>query len=1055
MENDHKVPQHKEHISSIQDVPSAFIRQQLLRPFSTVILVEKLSDIADAVDHLRRDIAAHHIEEIHPAIGAESSSASFSPPKIIGLDMEWVATKRTGAAAAIPLVLEATDYPTDKISLLQLCSWRRCVLFRLCCFRSGSENVTEDVQMAPLWKILSDPNILKVGVGIHGDQKKLMREYMINAHPCVDVGHLVMLQHPALSCDSAHDAGKRTVATEGLTDCEGRYETVAVPHRRIDTANITPYLSSYNMPSLSDLSRTLLGWTTPKDLTVTCSNWSQLKLAEAQIQYAVADAAASWATACAALAGVPYPLVEKNVTKTFDPKVVAATPRSNTSELQYFTFPCVECYTGTCEKGDSTLSCYEIEDGNNGAFVSWSVADDGQRALERIAALLHREIRGNNIPVHTKGSTVMSHEEQIKYREQMELVKQQQREKQLQKRNSLGYAGRKKRYYDNILCHAPNGEVVFSVSEEKAAWYVFKQQIADVIKWINPHDEEKSAEELDPSELERAREQGHIVEAVKTDDDSLQPPLVDLRGLGYKLSAIRLQFEPAVHKGDAALRPSDEFFRSEKPNHCVVCGAQDLHETNRREKTLKPDNRVHKQCENPGRDDSVSPSLHAAGLVRFFVVPQAYRKHFPAQMVSHSFDIVLVCTRCMPRVQQLYDTERKVLSREYKAPLTLQQCKKSTLYKNSSHREEADNDGDAHVDDGDVYGHMRRVMDLVRAAGTLIAYDATTRDPRYKGMMTRKKGEEHVSLETSKGSESYHTNWPESHPTKRTQKGTVIRLWKPTHLPEGRLRQMLKEVEKGFREYSWPDNVDSAAIEVNPRQEVENSKRSKGAFNRKPRSKKSRGTPPDGYECRVCGGVDHYIEDCYCCSAGSVAAEQSAQLGEQSDSIQSTHESAWLDDVVALRLQNLDYSETSLLSADDQDFTWRMLRRMAAARSDSARSRVKMCPNASDASVEVGDSVVNPNVACGEQSTATTTSETIALPASHFEYVVRAVMAEGDQHGSLPKQLRETNVEELSRCTLSALCRFIYRWRTYFLKSVQPKFMPPTWTAEQGLVLEP
>ena len=91
---------------------------------------------------------------------------------------------------------------------------------------------------------------------------------------------------------------------------------------------------------------------------------------------------------------------------------------------------------------------------------------------------------------------------------------------------------------------------------------------------------------------------------------------------------IRLKFEPRGrgHEGN-------EYYLAPKSNVCVVCGA-------------------------------------AAGLMRYAVVPQMYRRHLPEQLKSRSsHDIVLLCIKCHQLASVRANELRDALSRECNAPL--------------------------------------------------------------------------------------------------------------------------------------------------------------------------------------------------------------------------------------------------------------------------------------------------------------------------------------------------------------------------------------------------
>lgn len=95
----------------------------------------------------------------------------------LGLDCEWVNGKEIGA------------YP---VALLQIATpLNDCFLIRLCKFKG--------ILPRTLKEILEDRNILKFGVGIQEDAKKLNGMYGTNISGCVDLRHVV------LRCQSQED----------------------------------------------------------------------------------------------------------------------------------------------------------------------------------------------------------------------------------------------------------------------------------------------------------------------------------------------------------------------------------------------------------------------------------------------------------------------------------------------------------------------------------------------------------------------------------------------------------------------------------------------------------------------------------------------------------------------------------------------------------------------------------------------------------------------------------------------------------------------------------
>ncbi|PWU87415.1 hypothetical protein C4B63_92g108 [Trypanosoma cruzi] len=100
-----------------------------------------------------------------------------------------------------------------------------------------------------------------------------------------------------------------------------------------------------------------------------------------------------------------------------------------------------------------------------------------------------------------------------------------------------------------------------------------------------------------------------------------------------EIAAIQLNFSPDLSKyNDAHIRRNLDYFRQAKENQCVVCGEK-------------------------------------KDLVRFAVVPLAYRKYFPSVYMSHnSYDLLLLCTVCFARARRLYDEERRRVAVDFGVP---------------------------------------------------------------------------------------------------------------------------------------------------------------------------------------------------------------------------------------------------------------------------------------------------------------------------------------------------------------------------------------------------
>ncbi|XP_051579178.1 exonuclease 3'-5' domain-containing protein 2 isoform X2 [Myxocyprinus asiaticus] len=144
---------------------------------------------------------------------------------VLGLDCEWVSVKAKASA----------------VSLLQLATFSgHCVLVRLLSFREAQLPLPKG-----LMGVLSDPHVLKVGVGCYEDGKRLAHDHGLTLGCTVDLRYLALRQRQA-------------VLNNGL--------------------------------SLKSLAADLLNVTLDKSLELRCSDWEADMLTQEQMTYAARDA---------------------------------------------------------------------------------------------------------------------------------------------------------------------------------------------------------------------------------------------------------------------------------------------------------------------------------------------------------------------------------------------------------------------------------------------------------------------------------------------------------------------------------------------------------------------------------------------------------------------------------------------------------------------------------------------------------------------------------------------------------------------------------------------
>ncbi|XP_005089945.1 exonuclease 3'-5' domain-containing protein 2 [Aplysia californica] len=143
----------------------------------------------------------------------------LSRQKVLGLDCEWVLKK--------------------KVALLQLATTQGlCVLVRLFKF--------DPVMPQTLVSLLSDKSIIKVGVAVNEDGKKLLQDYGLRVCGCVDLRHMLKRVRGVYTCTSK---------------------------------------------GLKGLAKGILDLDISKDPHVRCGNWEAEEYSELQRDYAATDAA--------------------------------------------------------------------------------------------------------------------------------------------------------------------------------------------------------------------------------------------------------------------------------------------------------------------------------------------------------------------------------------------------------------------------------------------------------------------------------------------------------------------------------------------------------------------------------------------------------------------------------------------------------------------------------------------------------------------------------------------------------------------------------------------
>ena len=110
---------------------------------------------------------------------------------LIGLDCEWR-----------PRFLKAGGAAASKVAVLQLASSHACLIIQLLRVTESHREHPNSAIPQELIDILSCPNVLKVGVGILDDCRKLLADYGLHCAGLVDLRHLSRRERIPLRAES-------------------------------------------------------------------------------------------------------------------------------------------------------------------------------------------------------------------------------------------------------------------------------------------------------------------------------------------------------------------------------------------------------------------------------------------------------------------------------------------------------------------------------------------------------------------------------------------------------------------------------------------------------------------------------------------------------------------------------------------------------------------------------------------------------------------------------------------------------------------------------------
>ncbi|KAI8995900.1 ribonuclease H-like domain-containing protein [Gaertneriomyces semiglobifer] len=181
--------------------------------------------------------------------------------EIVAFDMEWAVFRKLGQA----------ERPT---SLIQVCNDKHIGLFHIHHMKPPRSSVQLGTEVdpapsstfpAPLRRLIEDPNIIKVGLNIGGDARKLKRDYGIEMQGWLDLMDLA-----------------KEVADDLRSIRSPLYK------------EFWNHMAGRSRISLLNLCELTLGVTLDKDSGVRMSNWEAARLTERQLDYAANDVYATY-----------------------------------------------------------------------------------------------------------------------------------------------------------------------------------------------------------------------------------------------------------------------------------------------------------------------------------------------------------------------------------------------------------------------------------------------------------------------------------------------------------------------------------------------------------------------------------------------------------------------------------------------------------------------------------------------------------------------------------------------------------------------------------------
>ncbi|KIM27573.1 hypothetical protein M408DRAFT_24497 [Serendipita vermifera MAFF 305830] len=197
----------------------------------------------------------------------------------IGFDLEWR-----------PNFIKGT--PSNRVACVQLADHSNVIIVQISGMRTLPEMLVE---------VLQDKRLMKVGVGIAGDVKKLNKDWDVNVENVLDLSTLARECDPYWNEEDRRKAeARKALAAEQakigmLAAGPNKAEFMKDPMAAPNSEDLEPTVEQWTGPSigLARLAARCLSVTLVKNKKTVTSNWER-PLTPLQIEYAANDAAVAY-----------------------------------------------------------------------------------------------------------------------------------------------------------------------------------------------------------------------------------------------------------------------------------------------------------------------------------------------------------------------------------------------------------------------------------------------------------------------------------------------------------------------------------------------------------------------------------------------------------------------------------------------------------------------------------------------------------------------------------------------------------------------------------------